>query len=259
MSRAIELAEEAERLSAEATAERWETRTSGSFQAIFSGDQQVSGWGAFKRAEDLVLTCRSRTLVPEMAAELRNEHARVSFAQDQVANQRRELATLNEQAHRRNLELDALHFVWCDGGCEGGAHRFTEDTVTPEIVAEAIRNTSRLLSWFVNREGRKAPTDWESRTKAWTEAKARVTNAITEQQAAQIEALTAELAPHALPGESPLETLRRVLRKPSEEELAGEAKRAYPDAPEGWDSEQRDVEENRIGYIAGALRKGVPR
>lgn len=66
--------------------------------------------------------------------------------------------------------------------------------------------------------------------------------------------------PHSIPGESPLETLRRVLRKPSEEDLAREAHDCY--------SAMMDEDDESVGttrwdtfeaaYLAGALRKGAP-
>ena len=35
-----------------------------------------------------------------------------------------ELAKLNAVLRRKNIELDSLHFVWCDGGCETGMYRY---------------------------------------------------------------------------------------------------------------------------------------
>ena len=50
--------------------------------------------------------------------------------------------------HEKNLKLDALHYVWCSGGCNGGVHRWSENTITEEIVLEAERNTKRLREWY---------------------------------------------------------------------------------------------------------------
>jgi len=36
---------------------------------------------------------------------------------EEVRRLKRELKNAYENNHRRNLELDALHYVWCDGGC----------------------------------------------------------------------------------------------------------------------------------------------
>ena len=63
-----------------------------------------------------------------------------------------EVAHLNDVLHRKNLELDALHFVWCDGGCPSGVHRFDHGELTEEIVVEAERNTKRLRAWWLNAE-----------------------------------------------------------------------------------------------------------
>lgn len=62
--------------------------------------------------------------------------------------QGREIAQLNEVLHRKNVELDALHMVWCDGGCVGGVHRWTDGPVTEEVVASAERSVTRLRRWF---------------------------------------------------------------------------------------------------------------
>lgn len=55
---------------------------------------------------------------------------------------------------RKNLELDALHFVWCDGGCSSGVHRWSKKVLTEEVVKEAERNTKRLRRWFNNNQSR---------------------------------------------------------------------------------------------------------
>ena len=72
-----------------------------------------------------------------------------------IKNLRREISRLNDVLHRKNLELDSLHFVWCSGGCGGGVHRWDESELTAEIVFEAIRNTERLKKWYLNSLSRK--------------------------------------------------------------------------------------------------------
>lgn len=76
------------------------------------------------------------------------------------ANLRRELTIQRQRNHARNVELDALHFVWCTGGCPGGTHRWTEGTITEELVQAAELNAKRLRSWLINathRAARAAP------------------------------------------------------------------------------------------------------
>lgn len=63
---------------------------------------------------------------------------------------RKQVRQMQEALERKNRELDALHFVWCDGGCETGTHRWTEQSITEDVVAEAERNTRRLRTWFEN-------------------------------------------------------------------------------------------------------------
>lgn len=67
---------------------------------------------------------------------------------------RRQIRIMQESLERKNKELDALHHVWCDGGCKTGVHRWTENTVTEEVVALAERNTARLRRWLENMKHR---------------------------------------------------------------------------------------------------------
>ena len=82
--------------------------------------------------------------------------ATIQELEKKISELKRQLHIANEQAHRRNLELDAMHYVWCDGGCKFGVHRFEDHPlVTEELVKLAERNTKRLRSWFDNSEWRK--------------------------------------------------------------------------------------------------------
>lgn len=74
---------------------------------------------------------------------------------NKVKQLKEELTKLQSVLHQKNLALDAMHWVWCSGGCEGGTHRFTTNDLTEEIVAKAELNTKRLRSWFVNSNFRK--------------------------------------------------------------------------------------------------------
>lgn len=61
---------------------------------------------------------------------------------------KKQLQLKDEALHRKNLELDALHFVWCSGGCDGGVHRWVDERLTEETVIEAERNTKRLREYW---------------------------------------------------------------------------------------------------------------
>ena len=79
---------------------------------------------------------------PPSESELR---AMVESLQRTIASQRYQLKLENEQARRRNLELDALHYVWCTGGCASGQHRWCEASeVSDEMIATAERQLERL-------------------------------------------------------------------------------------------------------------------
>lgn len=69
-----------------------------------------------------------------------------------IARLKSEIREMQLVLERKNRELDALHYVWCNGGCDGGTHRWTENTVTEEVVLEAERNTKRLREWFDNNQ-----------------------------------------------------------------------------------------------------------
>jgi hypothetical protein len=69
-----------------------------------------------------------------------------------VKQQAAEITHLARVLERKNRELDALHLVWCDGGCSGGVHRWQSKDVlvTEELVETAERNTKRLRTWYDN-------------------------------------------------------------------------------------------------------------
>ena len=64
------------------------------------------------------------------------------------------IATANNR--ERNREMDALHYVWCNGGCEGGVSRYVGEEITEDIVKSAERNTSRLRTWFNSFKSKKS-------------------------------------------------------------------------------------------------------
>lgn len=62
--------------------------------------------------------------------------------------QAHEITNLAKALARKNLEVDALHFVWCDGGCYSGIHRYSDVRLTEEMILRAERNTRRMRSWY---------------------------------------------------------------------------------------------------------------
>lgn len=68
---------------------------------------------------------------------------------DKNRRQAYHIASMQEALRLRNVDLDAMHFVWCDGGCASGVHRFTPDVIlTEEMVERAERNAERLRRWY---------------------------------------------------------------------------------------------------------------
>jgi len=117
---------------------------------------------------------------------------------EKVRKLKRELRIAYANNEKRNIQLDALHFVWCDGGCGSGVHRWTSEELTAEIVAEAILNTNRLESWYINSEGRKANPGGGGYTTAqakplWDKAKAAIKKAMRTKLEKENEQLRAEL------------------------------------------------------------------
>jgi hypothetical protein len=79
----------------------------------------------------------------------------------EVRRLRAEVFKLNEKLRRKNIALDAMAWVWCDGGCDGGVYRRVDMVLTEEVVARAERNTKRLRRWLENRAFK---ARWESMT-----------------------------------------------------------------------------------------------
>jgi len=95
-------------------------------------------------------------ILKDALAECENEHLALEIgkARNQISKLKQEITSQRENNHQRNLELDAMHYIWCDGGCGGGAHRFTENNLDQGVIDAAIRNTSRLVTWWVNHKYR---------------------------------------------------------------------------------------------------------
>lgn len=85
-----------------------------------------------------------------------------------IRNQRRHIAELNDTLREKNLALDALHYVWCRGGCPGGVHRYSAAPLTEQHVLLAERNTLRLRRWWNNARVPPPPMSlWQRIKDAW--------------------------------------------------------------------------------------------
>lgn len=70
---------------------------------------------------------------------------------ERIVDYRRQMKHLNETLREKNRDLDALHYVWCSGGCTGGAHRWSENNITGAKLRRAERLLRRTRSWHENR------------------------------------------------------------------------------------------------------------
>lgn len=67
--------------------------------------------------------------------------------QERIRVLKREVRIQQESLERKNKALTALHYVWCNGGCECMVGEITE-----EVVAAGELNTKRLRTWFENKK-----------------------------------------------------------------------------------------------------------
>lgn len=68
---------------------------------------------------------------------------------------RKEVATKDRTLGRKNLELDALYHVWCNGGCRKGMFRYQPGQVlTQEAISLFEKNLDRMKVYFRNYEYR---------------------------------------------------------------------------------------------------------
>lgn len=76
--------------------------------------------------------------------------------EQKIKAQKHQLKIANDCLYVKNRELDALHYVWCDGGCATGIHRFHPDLfLSKKLVELAKVNTNRLIAHYNNSEFRK--------------------------------------------------------------------------------------------------------
>ena len=99
--------------------------------------------------------------VPELQdGSLREAAKQLGHLRIQVKNQAKEIRTMQEVAEYRNKQLASLHVVWCNGGCEGGVG--CKETVTRDVVVEAVRNVTRLVDWWNNHAYRQGADVYEA-------------------------------------------------------------------------------------------------
>ncbi len=70
---------------------------------------------------------------------------RIKSLEERSCFQKQEITRLQETFREKNLRLDAMAWVWCDGTCKGGVFRHDHSReLTEELVLIAERNVARL-------------------------------------------------------------------------------------------------------------------
>jgi len=70
--------------------------------------------------------------------------------QEKIKTLKETIRFLETKLNEKNIALDAMYWVWCDGGCAGGVNRYATGKLTEKIVEKAENNTKRLRQWFSN-------------------------------------------------------------------------------------------------------------
>ncbi|WP_341706489.1 hypothetical protein [Halopseudomonas sp.] len=93
---------------------------------------------------------RAQSLLDARAA----DKARIAELEIKINRLKRELTNQNHALRQRNIALDALHYVWCSGGCQTGMHRFDGGSLTEGVLLQAESAVKRMRTWFDNKRCR---------------------------------------------------------------------------------------------------------
>lgn len=147
--------------------ERWHAAEAAQDSAERALSENLASWnyenGALK-AQLAAVTAERDRLKEYTEAEdtIRSLESLLAAARAEIEALKEQLASAQQNNRKRNLELDALHFVWCNGGCEGGVHRWSTETVTPELVDAAVTQVNRLIYWANNAGLRKQWSEFDA-------------------------------------------------------------------------------------------------
>lgn len=115
---------------------------------------QADWYPQYRRAElaEKRISALKRALELKGDANWREECGRLQL---QVQKLKAEVTDQNRSLEKKNRDLDALHYVWCNGGCGGGVHRYDKkgpEGLTEETVRLALHNVNRMVTYFNNAE-----------------------------------------------------------------------------------------------------------
>ena len=120
-------------------------------------------WSVYSTQEALEVTAKSTWAMREITEAERNQSATYREEQLREKNKRliNELARKDEALRKKRIQLDAMNWVWCSGGCRGGVRRFVPGEVNEQTVLIAEQNTARLREWWEIAKRKKARRDDE--------------------------------------------------------------------------------------------------
>ena len=117
--------------------------------------RHVQGIERFQREQrDARELARYREALASETGSVRDAVTQLGALRVRAKQQAWEIRNMQEIATLRNKQMEALHMVWCSGGCAGGVG--DRDSLTREKVLEAVTYTRRLVSWWNNRAYRDA-------------------------------------------------------------------------------------------------------
>lgn len=155
-----------------------------------------SDTGVHRRDDGTVCPDPRDAEVEGLRAEVANAKRRAEDAEAKIARQAEELTTKDATLRQRTIDLDAMAWVWCDGGCKSGVFRYPENAelrpLTREMVARALRNVERMAGKLANLEVKEE----SERPAIWAAHAAR---SVADARARQAEAEVARLRAAAIP------------------------------------------------------------
>ena len=121
-------------------------------------DKELTFCDKFPGKETVSSCCRCtlgepiKSEVEFLKDKLQQAHNTIHSLEQKLSRQKHTITWMQESLRQKNLDLDALHKVWCTGGCSTGVHRYTDEPMTQEIVNAAVANVDRLVMWWKNKQ-----------------------------------------------------------------------------------------------------------
>lgn len=88
---------------------------------------------------DLVLYSKQRALY---------DSREIERLREEVRSLKKQIKIKDEALHRKNIDMDTLHYVWCNGTCKGVHIYDTQTELTEEQATSFFRNVYRILCKF---------------------------------------------------------------------------------------------------------------